>query len=281
MVLQVNKKQASMMKRLDTLRSDASTKKGRDKLMKKLSVKAAQGAVRSKNRKGIHKRGRQGLTSEEIWQQMGATAKLLVSYCQVLSQLEHAAGEPFPINFEQFCADFNIVNLDIMQFFTFVSPCDFSAPFDTKFYGHMSIVPIFIIVLLLARQTVVMFKTCCGDRVKFTKTSAKMNATRILAGVIFVMYPGLSVKCFRVFNCMEINGRSYLMADLVVSCDEDTYLRLNKVAYGAIIVYVMGIPLCGAIALSKWRAWFVVEDEMSDEMHEAMIAHPELREQHH
>ena len=145
----------------------------------------------------------------------------------------------------------------------------------------MSIVPVFLVVLFIAWRTVHCFKICCGKRVGFTKTSAKMNATRILASVVFVMYPGLSVKCFRVFNCMEINGKTYLMADLVVSCDDESYERLWWVALSSILIYVLGVPFTGFLALYRWKSWLVLEADMSDEMHDAMMTHPELRERHH
>ena len=281
MVMNVKKRMNAENAKALEERKHLASKSGREKLMRKMSAAAAKGAKRTRNRRSLHKRGRQGSTDLEIWQQLGATAKLIVSYCQVLSQLEHSSGEPFPINFAEWCADFNVINLDIMQFFTFLSPCAFSAPFDTKFYGHMSIVPMFLIVLVLSWRTVHLFKICCKKKVKFTKTSAKMNATRILTGVIFVMYPGLSVKCFRVFNCIEINGSSYLMADLSVSCDDASYKQLHLVAVASITVYVLGVPFVGGLVLSRWKTWLVAEEDMSDDMHSAMMKHPELRETHH
>ena len=155
-----------------------------------------------------------------------------------------------------------MVNLDIMTFFTFLSACDFSGNYAMKFYGHMTVIPAFIVVLFLAHATVRFLKWCfkyCDVNVKFSVQSASMNRTRMLAGVVFVMYPGLSVKCFRVFNCFEVNGKTFLMADPAVRCDDAAYGVLSSAALFSVFLYVLGIPLFGAFTLWRWKSWLIAE----------------------
>jgi hypothetical protein len=115
----------------------------------------------------------------------------------------------------------------------------------------------------------------------FTRASARMNMGRIFTALLFVMYPGLSVASFRVFYCLEANGKKYLYADMRISCDDDRYFLMSTVAFLCICIYVVGIPVMGAVMLYRLRDWIVAEEDMSDEMHEAVLRDLELRERHH
>ncbi len=41
---------------------------------------------------------------------------------------------------------------------------------------------------------------------------------RVVSMVLFLAYPSVSVKIFRLFNCVRVEGRYYLVADMRQAC---------------------------------------------------------------
>jgi hypothetical protein len=74
---------------------------------------------------------------------------------------------------------------------------------------------------------------------------------RVVSMVLFVAYPSVSVKIFRLFNCVAVEGRFWLAADVRLQC----YTRewYGYAIYGFVmgLVYVAGLPI--AIVVILWR----------------------------
>ena len=72
--------------------------------------------------------------------------------------------------------------------------------------------------------------------------------------IIFLIYPGLSVKIFTIFKCVELDkGKFYLMQDLSVRCYDSEWNAAAAVAAVCIIVYVIGIPAVTFVLLYRNR----------------------------
>ena len=73
--------------------------------------------------------------------------------------------------------------------------------------------------------------------------------------VVFLLYPGLTVKCFQMFKCKELDkGRFFLEADLSVSCDDADYYAFSAISAIFLLLYVVGIPLGSFMLLRYHRA---------------------------
>ena len=57
---------------------------------------------------------------------------------------------------------------------------------------------------------------------------------------IFLGYPLCSGVVFQAFNCREIMGTSYLIADLASPCYDDTWIQYSLLAIVGILVYPIG-----------------------------------------
>ena len=60
---------------------------------------------------------------------------------------------------------------------------------------------------------------------------------------VFLIFPGLVVKIFRLFDCTDILGTKYLTADLSVTCYAGEHLYYSIFGYFCIAAYVLGIPI--------------------------------------
>ena len=139
---------------------------------------------------------------------------------------------------------FKLLNVDLMGILTLLSPCDLGhVPFTQKFIAHMSILPIMAIVMTLASVVALKLRKCFCQR-RFQSTSAKQRVRASLAFMVFLLYPGMSVKIFQMFKCREFDQKEwYLVADLSIRCYQGMHAVFLLVAVVCVFVFVIGIPL--------------------------------------
>ena len=71
--------------------------------------------------------------------------------------------------------------------------------------------------------------------------------------VVFFLYPGMTVKIFRVFKCVPVDGESYLYEDLSVQCWDEEHMPYVILAIVCIAVIVFGIPITTYFLLRSMR----------------------------
>ena len=64
--------------------------------------------------------------------------------------------------------------------------------------------------------------------------------------LLFVAYPGVALSVMRAFHCVEVNGRSYLVADMRLECYVSTWAGYGNVESG-----VAGVRTVGSDYLSR------------------------------
>eukprot|EP00966_Prymnesium_polylepis_P086447 2001199-Prymnesium_polylepis.1 len=74
----------------------------------------------------------------------------------------------------------------------------------------------------------------------------------------FLVLPSTSTRLFRAFLCEifeydEVSSRSYLYADLTISCDSDEYESTQTVAVAMLALWPVGVPLLYAVLLFASR----------------------------
>ena len=70
---------------------------------------------------------------------------------------------------------------------------------------------------------------------------------------IFMFYPLCSAVVFQAFNCREIMGTSYLVADLASPCYDDTWAQYSLLAIFGILFYPIGAFLYTYTCLKRNR----------------------------
>ena len=61
--------------------------------------------------------------------------------------------------------------------------------------------------------------------------------------VLFLAYPGVSLKVLRVFKCREVGGKYWLVADMRLQCFTGQWAGYAAYALLVCVVYVVGLPL--------------------------------------
>ncbi len=71
------------------------------------------------------------------------------------------------------------------------------------------------------------------DWIKVLKTSFML---------LFVAYPGVALKVLRMFRCREVDGVSWLAADMRLQCYTSEWFGYALYAFVVGVVYVIGLP---------------------------------------
>ena len=65
---------------------------------------------------------------------------------------------------------------------------------------------------------------------------------RIESMVLFIAYPSVSIKIFRLFNCVSVAGQHYLVEDMRLLCYTQEWWGYAIYGIVMIILYVVGLP---------------------------------------
>lgn len=74
---------------------------------------------------------------------------------------------------------------------------------------------------------------------------------RIVSMVLFVAYPSVSIKIFRLFSCTVVDGKHWLTVDVRLQCYNKEWWGYAAYGLAMLVMYVLGLPL--TIFLVLWR----------------------------
>eukprot|EP00736_Rhodelphis_marinus_P002704 Rmarinus@m.23774 len=85
-------------------------------------------------------------------------------------------------------------------------------------------------------------------------TDLRTKATLTLVIVLFLVYPDVTSELFKLVNCMELDGTSYVEANMEYECDTPEHTRaLRGIFLPGFLIYTCGIPLFGFYLLRQNR----------------------------
>ena len=162
---------------------------------------------------------------------------------------------PFPDNFTGLTIPLRAVNFDFLSTLNSVlgkEQCRLALGFHSQTIVHVSIPPLFVIVVL-----------CAHFVIKCTKKAANTNeaqrhfsrvAKTLILGTL-LLYPGLATRLFSLLNCTKIDGvpGHFLVEDMSEECYQGDHAVMVLVGLAFMILYILGIPLFMFLALFRNR----------------------------
>ena len=201
----------------------------------------------NKTRSGVTSLASQVMTSGQM--------KILVANLQINASLTVVFAIPWPPIHTRFINFLSVFKLDLFTGLAIVAPCIYSSHFMSLagfVAAPLIIVAVFVLAFIVVAATRSVLKRlprsvrhgarrlpCC----RFTLESAGTSTIKLAIGVILFLYPTICSKVFMTFKCVEVGGKSFLVADMSKVCFEGEWIFAATVAAAAIAVYVVGIPL--------------------------------------
>ena len=169
------------------------------------------------------------------------TIKILVSYLQVFSSFNTTMGIPWPDNFSGMIDVSQFINVDFLSVFSNMDTpsfqvCGFVVPYFEQFITHMLIFPCIVAMAYLATGLALLIRPS-------GKATYKRGRMKVLFTVMFLLYPSIGSKIFRLFKCVSVGDRRFLEADMNIECGVEHHVTYVGVAVFFIFLYVIGIPL--------------------------------------
>ena len=198
-----------------------------------------------------------GSTDSSALSNLAGRIKILLGFIQVFQSMDTTFSVPWGADFAAFLNFplFKLVDIDLLAVLGDLGPCAFSYGYFDRFTSHMLVLPIVGIFALLACGISLLLRKvipACSRR--FDAKTARERCVTFIVFVVFLLYPGYTVKIFQMFGCREIDpGMYYLTADISVQCFADEWNMYAGFAVAAMVVYVLGIPLTTLLILRRNR----------------------------
>lgn len=185
-------------------------------------------------------------TNNEPLLKFGSRMRILFGFMQVNAALNLTFDVPWSPVFLGFIDFSKLVNIDFMWIASPFSPCSFNSSYLDVFYLHMWILPILLTFTLIAMGLAYCYLRFRNHNNMPGKKEKMIElAIRVINFIVFLLYPGIGTRIFRLFKCRRIGELEYLMADYSIICWKDDHNYAVAVATLCIFLYVIGIPfLC-------------------------------------
>ena len=123
--------------------------------------------------------------------------------------------------------------------------------FDRLLFVMLS--PYVIALLIVAWCTTA--EALAANRTSARLKGGLIRALPYLLGLSFLAFPMVSSLAFQAFSCEPFDGTRFLRADYSLNCDADEYGAVINLAWAAIVLYPLAIPLvCLVLLLSTRKA---------------------------
>ena len=162
----------------------------------------------------------------------------------------------------------NFINLDLGNIMA-GSKCSFAISSLEKFYVHMSLPAVLLVVILLARIPAIFLR-----KSKTQRTKQKAMMMKLMTALALIMYPGICVRLFSTLKCVKVPGLAsnvhsgWVMAsDYGVQCFVGEHATAVLVALVCGITWVFGIPAAVFVALICNRKYLYTVGKEGGEEH--------------
>jgi heme/copper-type cytochrome/quinol oxidase subunit 2 len=199
---------------------------------------------------------------------MGPTMKIIFGWGQILSSFNLTFSIPWPENFDAILSGmYAPFNIDVFAIFGSFG-CFVKTSYPAAFRMHMLMPLILLSVVMTAWAVAKVYRALACDKCCKPHYDDKILKARVLKNVnfiLFVMYPGLGLRIFRVFATECFNPPDlqfptvcapedyYMSSDLSVRVTDPEYMEMYTWAWFWMLVYVFGVPGIYIVVLYKFR----------------------------
>jgi hypothetical protein len=171
-----------------------------------------------------------------IREKLPEVLKLLTGLLQILGSFTAVLYRvPWPGSFQSVTSFFSVVNLDVFALPT-VRCSSLGSTYFARFMLHITFM--LVATALFVALLIYAYSKHNLARVKPVKTSLVWN---VFLPFLFLIYPSISRTVILMLRCRMINGVSYLLSDISISCETAEYAAHRSYAIFGVLVFPIGI----------------------------------------
>ena len=178
--------------------------------------------------------------SASIAERLPEVMKLLTGLYQILDAYTSVLRSvPWPDAFTAVTKFFSVVNLDI--FGLPQARCsDIASSYYARFNVHLAsmlaLTGLFLLLLLYAYSDHNARRQEGGG-----KLLSRAFVWHMFLPFLFLIYPSISKTVILMLRCRDVDGRSYVLSDISLSCESAEYARNRRLAIFGVLVFPVGI----------------------------------------
>ena len=176
--------------------------------------------------------------------------KVVYGWLQCFTAITFTFDVAWPANLKLFSLSLNFINLDLGNMMA-GSKCSFAISALEKFYVHMALPAVLLVVILLARIPAIFLRKSKTQRIK-----QRAMMMKLITALALIMYPGICVRLFSTLKCIKVPGLAsdvhsgmVMASDYAVQCYVGEHAQAVVVALIFGVTWVFGIPAAVLVAL--------------------------------
>jgi hypothetical protein len=180
----------------------------------------------------------------------GEQVKIVIGFLQVVSAMSVSFSSYLPDFFKSVAGALGVLAFDLSQFVDF--GC--AVPDQSHFTGLLISTLVPFGVACIVWLTYQITRHVVEKRRPELIPDLNVAVNTIYLWIAFLVYPGVSSKILRTFNCEEFDdGSRALQSDATVDCNSQRYQQYLGYAVFMFLIYVVGIPVTFFVLLKRKR----------------------------
>jgi hypothetical protein len=178
----------------------------------------------------------------------------MIGFLQITTNMSVGLDVPWPRQYISFMNSFNFLNFEIINFESML--CAVSMDFYNELVLNILFVPVVMACayLLVIVPTMLQDKRDVGgERGTLKRRLIRLKFWKLIFFTLFLIYPNLSRVTLQMFQCIEINGVTYMVADFNLICYDDRWKASLPIGIIGVLLYPIGIPIIFFFYLFKNR----------------------------
>jgi len=178
--------------------------------------------------------------------------KIVLGFVQIITNLAVGLNIEWPTIFKAFLQAMNPANLDFVKF----SSIDCIR--RPSYYDQLilfALVPPVLLVLLIVLYFIP--NTCrnlgSSNEGRAWRKRVRRNFWKLWLFLLFLVYPTVSATVLRLYVCIDVQGTSYLRADLTTQCYTEKWDRAALGNLILVFLYPIMIPVFFMLMLFRYR----------------------------
>lgn len=182
-------------------------------------------------------------------------SKIFISFLQVAMHAVEQGDIVWPSYFQAFISKFAFFSFDFIPWQSL--SCATELNYISKAW-MVAVLPLvilfFLIVCYFVPLSIMASRDMSDIGIKRNRNIlAQKKFVKLLLFTIFLIYPYVSSTLLGAFNCITVQGHSYLVADVTIHCDDSKYLQSTMPLLFFVLLYPIGIPVLYFYRLYKAR----------------------------
>lgn len=171
--------------------------------------------------------------------------KILLGFFQVATIMPLNGIVNWPLYWTRFISVFSFFNFDFIPWSSLSCATSISYLDKALIIGCVPIAAVILIavVVFVWDKSTYKYSLETQMEVQMHQRQVWRQFTKLVLFTVFLLYPFSSKVTLGVYNCVTVEGQTYVAADFTLNCTDDYYTRTAAINAIFVLLYPIGVPV--------------------------------------